>query len=118
MGTGADVAGSRSAYFFLSLLLLLPAACASRTEIRQILADPRTYEGKTVTIDGEVANSFSLVVIKYFELNDGTGTLGVVSDKPLPAKGQRLKVTGQVRQAFSLGDRNITVLIEKSPGKS
>lgn len=103
---------------FLLFLLLVVAACAARTDIGQILADPRAYEGKNVTIDGEVGNSFSLVVIKYFELNDGTGTLGVVSDKPLPAKGQRLKVTGQIREAFSLGDRNITVLVEKTAGKS
>lgn len=104
--------------FPIALTALFAAGCALRTEIRQILADPRAYEGKLVTVDGEVTNAFSLVFIKYFELNDGTGTLGVVSDKPLPAKGQRLKVTGEVREAFSLGDRNITVLVEKSPGKS
>jgi 3D (Asp-Asp-Asp) domain-containing protein len=112
------VTGLPRVIFPIALTALLAVACALRTEIRQILADPRAYEGKTVTVDGEVTNTFSLVFIKYFELNDGTGTLGVVSDKPLPAKGQRLKVTGEVREAFSLGDRNVTVLIEKSPAKS
>ncbi|MES2356588.1 MAG: hypothetical protein V4568_19750 [Pseudomonadota bacterium] len=68
-----------------------------------------------MTVEGNVTKTFSLVFVKYFELNDGTGAIGVVSDKALPAEGQRLSVTGQIRQAFSVGDRNITVLLEKEP---
>lgn len=112
-----DITAAHRARRLIFVLGMVVAGCALKTEIRQILADPRAYEGKTVTVEGEVGNSFSLMVIKYFEINDGTGTLGVVSDKPLPAKGQRLKVTGEVREAFSLGDRNLTVLLEKN-GKS
>lgn len=100
----------RSAVAALTVLLV---ACAPRIEIRQILADPRTYEGKTVTVQGEVKETFSLVVIKYFQIDDGTGNIGVVSDKPLPSNGQHLTVTGEVRQAFSLGDRSLTVMVEK-----
>jgi hypothetical protein len=99
----------------VSLLLLFTVACTLRTEIRQILADPRAYDGKTVTVEGEVTNTFSFIFLKYFEINDGTGTISVTSDKPLPAKGQRLKVTGEIHQAFSLGDRNVMVLVEGEP---
>jgi hypothetical protein len=102
----------------VSLLLLCATACATQTPIRQILNDPRTYDGKTVTLEGEVTNTFSLMIIKYFEINDGTGAIGVVSSKALPAKGQRIKVTGEIRQAFSLGDRNLTVLMEDGPKPS
>jgi len=97
------------------LLLLWVTACSTTTEIRQILKDPRAYDGKTVTVQGDVSDTFSLVVIKYFELNDGTGVIRVVSDKALPSKGQQLKVTGRIRQAFSLGDQSIMVLIEGEP---
>ncbi len=101
----------------LPAAMLLLAACTPKTDIRQILADPRAYEGKTVTLDGEVTETFSLLIIKYFRLDDGTGSIGVVSDNPLPAKGQRMKVTGEVREAFSLGDKNLTVVMEQSAAK-
>lgn len=98
----------------VTLFVLALASCAARTEIGHILADPRAYEGKTITVEGEVTDVFSLFVIKYFRLDDGTGAIGVVSDKPLPRKGQRLKVTGQIREAFSLGDTKLTVLLENA----
>lgn len=101
---------------FISLLLLLwLGACATTTQIREILQDPRGYDGKTVTVQGDVVNTFSLVFVKYFELNDSTGVIRVVSDKPLPTKGQRLKVTGRIHQAFSFGDQSLMVLIEGEP---
>jgi aspartyl/asparaginyl-tRNA synthetase len=109
------IASNRIGKYLALLLLLFLAACATRTDIREILADPRTDDGKTVTVEGEVSNTLSLFVIKYFEINDGTGVIRIVSSKPLPVKGQRLKVTGKVQQAFSLGDQSVTVLVEDDP---
>lgn len=97
----------------LAALLCSIAACVTAASIGDITDNPRKYEGKTVTVEGDVTAVYSLLVIKYFELNDGTGVIGVVSDKPLPRKGERLRVTGTVREAFSLGDKSMTVLVEE-----
>ena len=105
------------ALFFVIGLLSL-AGCATNIKVGNIVSDPRSYEGKSVTIEGKVTNIFSLIFIKYFELSDGTGSIGVVTNKPLPAKGQNIQVTGEVRQAFSVGDQNLTVILEGNSATS
>lgn len=98
-----------------ALLLLLVTACdwIGTTSIGSILDKPREYADKKVTVSGTVTEIYSLLVIKYFVLQDETGQIAVISDKPLPRKGTHLKVTGTVREAFSLGDRQVMVLVEE-----
>jgi aspartyl/asparaginyl-tRNA synthetase len=93
--------------------LLVLAACDRVTPIKDILEHPREYADKTVTVKGEVKEVFSLVVVKYFVINDGTGRITVVTDRPLPARGERLAVKGTVREAFSLGDQSLTLIVEE-----
>ena len=97
-----------------ALLLCLAVGCAGAVSIKDILANPRAYAERTVTIDGEVTGMFSLVVVKYFTVNDGSGSINVVTAKPLPAKGQRIRVTGRVNEVFSLGTQTLLVLIEEN----
>lgn len=98
---------------FFALLL---CSCDSffSTPINKILADPRAYAEKTVTVSGEVTRVFSLVFIKYFKLRDATGEITVVTEKPLPKVGAKIKVKGSVKEAFSLGDQQVVVIVEKS----
>lgn len=94
-------------------MLLLFAASAHAVSIGQVLNDPRTYADKTVTVEGQVVGMLSLFVIKYFTLNDGTGSINVITEKPLPKKGQRIRVTGKVSELFSLGRETLLVLMEQ-----
>lgn len=82
------------------------------TKIGDITGHPRDYAGKEVSVSGEVTETFSLFVIKYFVLRDSTGEITVVTDKPLPAKGEKIKVKGVVKEAFSIGDKTSLVLVE------
>ena len=68
--------------------------------------------GKTVVVSGKVKEVFGLVFIQYFILEDKTGSIPVVTDKPLPAVGAELKVHGTVKEEFSLGDKQLMVLVE------
>jgi hypothetical protein len=43
--------------------------------MKEILDHPRDYENKEVTIYGTVINTASILVVKYFELRDDTGTI-------------------------------------------
>lgn len=99
----------------MALLISLAAACEGigTTPIGNILDKPRNYADKKVTVSGEVTEIFSLVVIKYFVIQDNTGQITVVSDKPLPRKGTTVRVTGTVKEAFSIGDQQLLVLVEE-----
>lgn len=101
----------------LGAAMLLLAACSHVVPIRDIVDNPREFADKKVTVEGEVSGAFSLFVIKYFLVNDGTAEIGVVSDKALPRKGQKIRVSGTVKEAFSLGDQSMTILIEDGSGK-
>ncbi len=85
------------------------------TPIAKIIDNPRDYDGRHVTISGEVTDLFSLFVVKCFVLKDSTGELTVVSKRALPKKGNSIKVSGSVQAAFSLGDKQLLVLVEDEP---
>jgi hypothetical protein len=105
----------------LLLFFLAAAAIACRgifpTPISKIIDNPRDYEGKKVIVSGEVTESFSLFVLKYFVIADGTGTITVVTRKALPKKGTKVRVKGAVNEMFSLGDTQALVIIE-APDKN
>ena len=84
------------------------------TDIGKINSNPRDYVNKELTISGTVKERFSLFMVKYFILQDTTGEITVVTDKPLPAVGARIRVKGHVEEGFSLGDQQYLVFIEKS----
>lgn len=105
-------AGARAAVLVLSL-----AACGrlTTTSIRDINDQPATYEGRTVTIAGDVVDATNLLVLKYYRVEDPTGRIVVVAKGAVPAKGNHVRVQGTVHQAFALGDQRLTVLIESEP---
>jgi hypothetical protein len=111
---------SRAAWLgIFGMLMLAMVACGalSSTPIGKIIEKPRDYAGKSVTISGEVGEIFSLFVVKYFTVRDATGELAVVTSRALPRKGSKIEVTGRVEEAFSIGDKQLLVLIESDPKK-
>lgn len=105
-------------WFLISMAMLLLVACTRTVAIKDILDQPREYADKKIAVEGEVSGAFSLIFIKYFMVKDGTGEIGVVSEKPLPKIGQKIRITGTVKEAFSLGDQRMTILIEDAPEKT
>lgn len=84
----------------------------STVSIKQLLDNPRDYDSKTVTIEGEVTDVMSLLVVKAFAVRDKTGEIIVVTERILPKKGTKIKVKGRIVEAFSLGDQSITAFKE------
>ena len=108
----------RAARCFIAAVLLLAAGASQAVRIRDLIDDPRTYVDRTVTIDGEVVGMLSLFVVKYFTVNDGTASINVFTAKPLPRKGQRIRVTGKVEEMFSFGSRTLLILTEENKGEA
>jgi hypothetical protein len=107
---------SRRVGAVLALLLLVSCGLLT-TSIRVIRDNPRTFDGKTVTVAGEAKAPTNLLVVKYFTLVDSTGEIVVITERPLPKAGERLRVRGVVHEAYSLGDRS-AVVIQETDGES
>jgi hypothetical protein len=101
----------------VAVLLLLLACYGCNTAIGKILEDPRSYDGRLVTVTGQVTEYFSFVLIKYFVLKDKTGEIAVLTTRPLPREGSTIKIQGTVNAAFSIADRQLIVIAEKEKDK-
>lgn len=97
---------------------LVLAACQGlfATKIGTIKADPRKFEGKTVTIQGTVTASANLLFIKGYWVEDDTGKLVVVTEEPVPAEGAKVTVTGKITQALAVGSSSTLILTEEKKG--
>ena len=92
------------------LMLLLGAmslsalGCASTTTISRILAEPKRYtQHDDVGLKGNVTESVSLLGHGAYKLDDGTGTIWVISTHGVPRKGARVKVNGKIRDVVDIG---------------
>lgn len=83
----------------------------SATKVRDILDHPRDYENKDVTVYGTVVGANSMIFVKFFELQDDTGTIKVVTNRVLPQKGEKISVTGRM-ESVEIGPERVIVLRE------
>lgn len=103
----------RMGFLLLCALVIFFVACGvGTTKIGDIKSHPRDYAGKEITISGEVTETFSMIFIKYFVVRDDSGEISVVTERTLPAKGEKIKVKGTVQEAFSLGKEQALVIVE------
>ena len=95
--------------------LVLLTACPGVKPISELLDDPGRFDGQTVRIAGEVQESIGVLGVGVYQIDDGTGTLTVVSKagNGTPRVGAKVGVEGEFRSAFTLGSRTVAVLIEQ-----
>lgn len=110
------MAGKFSLRVSVLCLTLLNVACGvaysiTSTKIKDILDHPRDYENKEVSIYGTVTNTVSLLVIKYYEIQDETGSIKIVTDRLLPSRGEKLRVNGRMA-VIEIGTERWVVLRE------
>jgi hypothetical protein len=96
------------------LLLSLLAVSCDQQKIADINADPGIYRDKEVQVAGEVTQSIGGLGKGVYQINDGTGSLWVYSDKlGVPTKGAKVGVKGTVLPSFVfLGINYATVVKE------
>ncbi len=81
-------------------MLMTGCALSSHPRIADLRYHPGRYQNHTVTLDGVVTTSWGvpLVPVKLYKIDDGTGEVTVVSnDGRAPARGARVRVTGESR---------------------
>lgn len=83
------------------------AACATRApNIADLRLDPGRYVDRNVTVTGRVSSAWRVPMIDYglYRVQDDTGEVTVVSrGRRTPAKGARVRVTGQLKDVASIG---------------
>lgn len=90
------------------------ASCNGTTPIKTLLDDPGRFDGQTVRIAGNVQNAVGALGYGAYQVNDGTGTISIVSQGDgAPRQGAKVGVEGTFRSAYTLGNQTAAVLVEK-----
>jgi hypothetical protein len=98
----------------LATTALLLLGCGGTTPIKTLLDDPHQFDGKTVRIAGQVQGSVGALGYGAYQVNDGTGTLSVVSEGGgVPRQGAKVGVEGTFHAAYTLGSQSVAVLVEQ-----
>lgn len=103
----------------LSLSLILAAtlslaACPNRETISKINGDPSRYQNKEVAVAGTVSDSYGALGQGAYRIDDGTGSLWVVTRRGVPSRGARVGAKGRIYTGFSFGGRNFGTVLEES----
>jgi hypothetical protein len=85
-----------------SALAVTAGACAGKS-INHVLSDPYRYQNREVRISGRVVDSYSIANRGVYLIEDDTGQLWVASERGVPRRGARVKVSGTVREGYNLG---------------
>jgi hypothetical protein len=118
-GPGLHLSGSVVAGIFGVLFLAIGLGVAAYLKltphplsIGSVLKDLRTFDGTSVTVQGEVKETYNVGGMKWYDLSDPTGSIRVVTERGLPTTGDYMRVTGIVHQVFNVGGFEYTVLLE------
>jgi hypothetical protein len=91
------------------------AACGhlgiGTTNVADIKANPRAFEGKEVVIKGTVRDvtKLPMVDLKSYVVADATGDITVTTKSNPPATGEKLVVRGEVSSAAIVGGHSFGV---------
>lgn len=97
--------GAALAALLLTLVLGV-AGCKGGTEIKTLLDDPGRFNGTTVRVAGKVVTSVGLLGYGAYRLDDGTGTILVVSKNGVPREGAKVGVEGTFHSVFTFHDES------------
>jgi hypothetical protein len=101
--------------FFSGLVVmigLLAVGCPDRTSIRDIEANPSRYENKEVVVAGTVRDSYGVNVPGTkirggaYKIDDGTGSIWIVTENAVPTKGTQIGVKGIIASGVNWNGKN------------
>jgi hypothetical protein len=98
----------------IALALLMGCKGGGITTIKTLLDDPTRFDKQTVRVAGTVGKSMGVLGYGAYQIDDGTGTLTVVTNEGgAPREGAKVGVEGEFRSAFTLGTTVAAALVEK-----
>ena len=101
-----------------ALLIGLAAGCKGRDDVvsvQTLLDDPSRFDHQIVRVAGEVTRSLGVLGYGAYQVNDGTGTISIVTKEGgAPRTGAKIGVEGEFRSAFTLGTESAAVILESA----
>lgn len=96
----------------IALTALFAAACPERRSISDIEANPSKYNNKETAIAGVVIDSYGLNIPGTkirggaYKVDDGTGTIWVLTENAVPSRGTQVGVKGVVGSGINYHGKN------------
>jgi hypothetical protein len=91
---------------FVLAICLFATACPERTSIGNISANPSKYLNKDTAVAGRVTNSFGIARLGgIYKVDDGTGSIWVLTNKGVPSKGSQVGVRGEIQEGVTYGGK-------------
>ncbi len=96
-----------------ALLLAAAAGCKGAIPIQELLSNASGCDGQTVQVAGEVKSAAGVLGHGVYQVDDGTGTITVVTEKGgVPVQGSKVGVRGTFHSAFTVGTDVVAVIVE------
>ena len=101
----------------IAAVALAAAACPKRVSIGEIEANPSRYNDKTVAVAGIVKNSYGISIPVLdegggiYKIDDGTGSLWVITREGVPTRDAQLGVKGKIRSGVVYNGRNYGLVL-------
>ena len=99
-------------FIFIAGITLFATGCPERVSIADIEANPSKYQNKEVAIAGTVRDSYGFSIPGTnigggaYKIDDGTGSMWVITDGNVPSKGVEIGVKGQIGTGINYKGRN------------
>ncbi|MFQ5679202.1 MAG: hypothetical protein ACE5HP_07055 [Gemmatimonadota bacterium] len=118
MSNGRETAGRRRGHRGAALIAAAAAlaltGCRSTLPIGRLLDDPYHFDGRAVRVEGEVVGSVGALGYGTYKVDDGTGSLVVVSEgRGAPREGAWVRVDGRFEALLTIGRTSVAGLVEK-----
>lgn len=101
----------KARFLVFALIAVITSACAlslRNVNIADLERHPGRYQDRTVSVSGVVTDSWGvpLVPFRFYKVADDTGEIIVLSEHMRsPAKGERVRVKGDVSDVAVVGGR-------------
>ncbi len=98
---------------FAGVVLSVLIGCASRATVADIKEDPGRYQNHVAAVHGKVIQIVGIPFLgkSLFQLDDGTGSIWVMSSKQVPARGQKIWARGEIRSGLKIGGETYGVML-------
>jgi hypothetical protein len=96
----------------ITLTVAFAIGCPKRVSIADIEANPGRYSDKDVAVAGTVQESYGINIPGTtirggaYKISDGTGSIWIVTEDAVPAKGVQIGVKGRVGSGINWKGRN------------
>ncbi|MDM7920859.1 MAG: hypothetical protein QUS14_01055 [Pyrinomonadaceae bacterium] len=96
----------------VAVAAVFAAACPERTSIADIQSNPSKFQDKTVAVAGVVKDSYGLNIPGtqvrggIYKIDDGTGSIWIVTEDAVPGKGAEIGVEGRIGSGINWNGKN------------